>query len=266
MRPALIGTLLAVVHAVPMFAQDKVIKLVTTTEAEESGLLDYILPRFRLKTGIAVEVVTGEDGDLIALSDGADLLLADLPDAEGKPVMYAADAAESGGDAYVVALLPDADPENASRLADWLVSDVGQNTLAAYQVEGAQLFLPFAEVSPPVVEVVLDGDAAAGEKLAHFACGRCHVVSDKNRMGGIGSTPSFPAMRNFADWKEKFLGFYVLNPHPSFTQVADVTEPFPADRMPHIAPVELTLDEIDAIAAFVATITPKDLGGEVQSQ
>lgn len=264
MRPILIGMLLAVVPGLGVRAQDKVVTLVTTEEAEESGLLSYILPRFKLKTGIAVEVVAGAPGGLAALRDGADLVLE--PGGEGQPVMYAAAAQDSGGQPYRIALLPDAHKDHAPRLVEWLVSDIGQNTLAAYQVDGRQPFVPLAEVAPPVVAVVLDGDAAEGEKLAHFACGRCHVVSERNRMGGIGSTPSFAAMRNFPDWQDKFLSFYALNPHPSFTQVEEVTEPFPSGRQPHIAPVELTLEEVEAIAAYAATIAPKDLGGQVQSQ
>ncbi len=256
MRPILIGALLLVVSAPALRAQERLVRLFTTEEAAASGLMAYILPRFKLKTGIAVE--------LVGASEPADLVLE--PGGEGQPVMYSAEAAASGGEAYQVALLPGADADLAPRFVAWLVSDVGQNTLAAYEVEGRQLFVPFAEVAPPVEAVTLEGDALEGEKLAHFNCGRCHVVSARNRMGGIGSTPSFAAMRNFPDWQEKFLGFYALNPHPSFTHVEEVTEPFPPERPPHIAPVELTLDDVDAIAAYVATIEPKDLGGQVQSQ
>lgn len=106
-------------------------------------------------------------------------------------------------------------------------------------------------------------DAAAlarGETLALLHCGRCHVVSDRNKYGGIGSTPSFGALRTIPNWREKFAAFWVYNPHPSFTQVEGVTEPFPAERPPHIAPVELTLEETEAIALFAASIEPKDLG------
>ncbi|MFQ5567351.1 MAG: c-type cytochrome, partial [Paracoccaceae bacterium] len=38
---------------------------------------------------------------------------------------------------------------------------------------------------------------APGEKLTMINCGRCHKVSEKDRMGGIGSTPSFAVMRTW---------------------------------------------------------------------
>ena len=66
-------------------------------------------------------------------------------------------------------------------------------------------------------------DYAPGEKLTLLHCGRCHVVSERNRFGGIGSTPSFAALRGAADWEERFRAFYALNPHPAFTQIPDVT-------------------------------------------
>jgi hypothetical protein len=70
-------------------------------------------------------------------------------------------------------------------------------------------------------------------------------------------------MRGRENWSDLFRAFYVENPHPSFTQVEGVTEPFDANRQVHVAPVEITLDEIEAITAFVATIEPKDLGKPV---
>ena len=91
------------------------------------------------------------------------------------------------------------------------------------------------------------------------------MVTPKRRMGGIGSTPSFAALRGRDNWSDLFRAFWAENPHPSFTHVADVTEPLDPNRPQHVAPVEITLDEIEAITAFVATIKPKDLGRPVQS-
>lgn len=107
-------------------------------------------------------------------------------------------------------------------------------------------------------------DYAPGEKLTLLHCGRCHVVSMRNRFGGIGSTPSFAAMRTADDWEERFRAFYALNPHPAFTQVAGVTPPFVPERPSPIHPVELTPDEIETIIQFTRTIEPKDLGAEVR--
>ncbi|MEO0760718.1 MAG: hypothetical protein AAFZ09_02745 [Pseudomonadota bacterium] len=103
-------------------------------------------------------------------------------------------------------------------------------------------------------------EMSAGEKLATFACGRCHVVSERNRMGGIGSTPSFAAMRTIEDWERRFRTFYALRPHGAFTQVEGVTPPFDPLRPPAIHPVEVTEADIEAIVDFARSIPPKDLG------
>jgi len=58
----------------------------------------------------------------------------------------------------------------------------------------------------------------------------------------------------------------VLNPHPSFTQIAGITEAFAAHLPPAIVPLEITQDEIDHILSYVATIAPADLGVPLQSQ
>jgi hypothetical protein len=85
-------------------------------------------------------------------------------------------------------------------------------------------------------------------------------------MNAIGSTPSFAVLRALPDWGARFQGFFALNPHPAFTQVADVTDPFPIDRPPPIIPVEITLDDLEAILAFVAAMEPADLGAPLLHQ
>lgn len=103
-----------------------------------------------------------------------------------------------------------------------------------------------------------------GERLARFHCGRCHVVAAEGGIGGIGSTPSFAALRAMEDWEDRFTGFWALPPHPSFTQVEGVTPPFREDYPATIAPVELTLDEVEAITEHARTIPPADLGAPVR--
>ncbi len=73
-------------------------------------------------------------------------------------------------------------------------------------------------------------------------------------------------MRSFDDWDVRFSSFYVLKPHGAFTQIEDVTEPFPEDLPSPIAPLELTLDDIDAILAYVASIEPAALGAPLTGQ
>ena len=104
---------------------------------------------------------------------------------------------------------------------------------------------------------------APGEKLALFNCGRCHVIGPRNRMGGIGSTPSFPVLRTIEDWEDRMKAFWTLRPHPSFTQIEGVTEPFPEDRPAHVYPIRLTLEEVEKIVAYARTIPPADLGGTI---
>ncbi|MCL5775518.1 hypothetical protein M1105_00725 [Limibaculum sp. FT325] len=106
-------------------------------------------------------------------------------------------------------------------------------------------------------------DPASGEKLALFHCGRCHVIDARNRMGGIGSTPSFPAMRGHPEFEAKMRGFYALRPHPAFTQIPGVTEPFTPERPSPIHPVELTQQELDRIVDYALTLKAADLGASL---
>ena len=122
--------------------------------------------------------------------------------------------------------------------------------------------IAIALLLPPCASIA--DDYAPGEKLTLFHCGRCHVITERNKYGGIGSTPSFGALRTLEDWEDRFDSFYALAPHPAFTQVAGVTEDFPINRPSPIHPVELTLEEIDVITEFTRTIPPKDLGGPVR--
>lgn len=63
---------LLVVLVVPslVFAQDKVLKMSTTTSTQSSGLLDVLLPEFKKDTGIEVKVMAKGTG--AAIRDGVD--------------------------------------------------------------------------------------------------------------------------------------------------------------------------------------------------
>ena len=111
---------------------------------------------------------------------------------------------------------------------------------------------------------VVAAEYAPGEKLTLFHCGRCHVINERNKYGGIGSTPSFGALRTLEDWEDRMRAFYALAPHPAFTQIEGITEPFPIDRPSPIHPLELTEGDIDTIVEFTRTIPPKDLGAPVR--
>ena len=233
----------------PMMAsgQEGGVRLRTAPALEESGLVQFLRPRFSLKTGVPVQVVT----------DGANVVLDDQDSADAKPVLARGDAVY-----YVLA----GEGKDAKRFAGWLLSDVGQRAIEQFRPKSGQPFTGAAGVAETVAEVALEGDVVRGETLSYRNCGRCHVIGVRNRMKGIGSTPSFALMRSFPDWQQRFGGFYTLIPHPSFSQIVDVTDPFDARRPPPINPLELTIGELDDILAFVATIKPADLGAPLQTQ
>ncbi|MEO3416995.1 hypothetical protein AAFO92_20265 [Roseovarius sp. CAU 1744] len=212
----------------------------------ESGVLQHLLPRFSLKTQIRVAVV----------GDEAEVVL--TPEGDGVAVFSGA------GATWYMRVTPG--HVGAERFAEWMISEVGQRTVTSYTVDGVQPFtLPAAEAETRVAETY-EGDAAQGLKLSNVHCGRCHVVSEANRMNAIGSTPSFHVLRSLGDWDSRFRAFFALNPHPAFTQVQDVTEPFPINRPSPIAPVEITLEDLDAILAYVSRLEPANLGAPIQHQ
>ncbi len=225
------------------------VKLSAPQRLVETGLLKYVLPRFSLKTGVRLSIV-GE-------GEAADLVLS--PDVEGPRVF-------SGPEATWRLGLANGDHAGAVRFSEWLRSEVGQRTVASFEIDGVAPFSPPSEDEVEVAAVTFDGDAVKGEDLSITHCGRCHAVNEATRINTIGSTPSFFALRAMRDWDVRFQSFYVLNPHPAFTQIEEVTPPFPVDRPSPIVPMEMTLDDLEAILAYVAVIPPANLGAPVEHQ
>lgn len=225
-------------------AQD--LRLAAPQDMIDSGFLSHLLPRFKLKHRIAVvPVPNGQQADM-ALDTGQ----------TGIPVF-----GDAQGNAFRLVLLAETDATR--KFHDWLQSDPGRGAIAGFPRGGPPAYT--TELKEETVETgpEITGDAALGSKLALVHCGRCHVVDKRNRMGGIGSTPSFAAMRARAHWVDLFTKFWSENPHPSFTEVIGVTEPFSETRVAHVAPMRVTPGEIDAIVAFVETLKPLNLGGPV---
>lgn len=239
-----VAALALVAFGQPTHAQDKAFTLNAPETLIESGLLKFILPRFSLKTQTRITLAAPDAPADAQFGDSGIVAFA------GLDTVWKFDAGD--------------DPD-AQRFSDWLRSDVGRNTVDSFQVDGVAPFTSEIKVEKVVVKITYDGDALRGEEVSLSHCGRCHVVSDKNRMNSIGSTPSFAVLRTLRDWEDRFQAFYVLNPHPAFTQITDVTEPFDATRPSPIAAVEMTLDDLENIMAFVQGITPADLGRPVQS-
>ena len=236
-------TLIFFMGAVPASAQQKAFALQVPDALIETGFIKHLLPRFSLKTGIRITPTSG----------GGDAEFGEL----GVPVFA------QGGTIWHVSKI---DGPYTDAFEAWLLSDIGKRTIEAFAPDGEPMFSADVTAKVEVVVVALTGDVALGEKISLQQCGRCHVVNETNRMNAMGSTPSFGLMRNFADWQERFETFFMLRPHPAFTQVEDVTEPF-ADHLPSpIAPIEVTLEQIEAITAYVGTIPPADLGSPLQTQ
>lgn len=211
----------------------------------DSGLMRHILPRFTLKHQVRVELVPLEDAGLVFGPDGVALF-------QGAGAVWHMDQRS-----------PDAATQ---RLADWLTSDVGRNTVTSFAPEGVALFTLPQPKARAVAEVALTGDADLGLTVSRVKCTRCHAVDAQTAMAGIGSTPSFAVLRSLPDWEERFSIFYALNPHPAFTLITDVSEPFPEDRPSPIVPIELTLDEVEAVLAYVAGMAAADLGAPLAHQ
>lgn len=207
----------------------------------EDGFLKFLMPRFSLKTG--VRIALGEGGAMRIGSEGETPVLV----RDGAVFAASIDDTAPGAD-------------HAGRFLDWLGSDIGLKTIESYAKGPATYGRPEIQAAAVEAEAPV-GDVVLGEKVSLRKCGRCHVVNKKNRFGGIGSTPSFGALRTLPRWRERFEAFWTLNPHPAFTQVEGITPPFDPQRPPPIAPLELSLEEVDAILAFVVTMKPKDLGG-----
>lgn len=214
-------------------------------EIAASGLADYILPRFALKTGRRANIVTGDADARLASVEGA------------PPVMARGD--------IVFALVIEGENDAARRFADWLRSDVGQKTIAAFAPTDGPAFGPPPEVSVRTVTKI-EGDAALGREVAEAHCARCHRIAPEMTGMTLGSTPSFSALKTLQDWSERFTAFYALNPHPSFLLVKGISPPFDPSRPPPIVPVEVTVDEVEALLAYVAQVPAADLGADIESR
>lgn len=238
--------LLLMLLPVSLAAEERLVRLHAPEALVETGLMKHILPRFTLKTQVRVT--------LVPEPEAADMVLGD----EGRPVF------RGQGTTWRMALR--AETPHSRRFADWLTSDIGRRTIYGYAPDGAELFGPVQvqEVAAPVAEV--SGDAVLGRDVARLKCARCHAVDDATRMTAIGSTPSFFVLRSFGDWETRFTLFYRLAPHGAFTQVAEITAPFPEDRPSPIVPIEMTLEEVEAVTAYVAGLPVADLGKPLEAK
>ena len=212
----------------------------------DAGLDKHLLTRFRFKHRIDVAPV-GDGGDMVLGETGARVF------AEGETDWHVEIATDDA-----------AKREMAETFIDWMTSEPGRAAIEAFAPGGTPLYTTAEAEVEEVVPDTFEGDDAAGSELALLHCGRCHVIDSRNKWGGIGSSPSFTALRGRENWLALFSAFYLKNPHPSFTQVEGVTDPF--ERQPAVAPIEITVEELEAILAFVSNLAALNLGAEVEAR
>ncbi len=252
----------------PVRAQGATLNLGVSEDLEVSGMARHLAPRFGMRANTRVTVVPADadalerllrEGAVDAVLAPADVVEALMADGL---LRRAASAFRSEGEAalnYVISRPADGpNDDRAAAFQDWLTGTVGRNTIEGFS--GPVVYAPGTVEVERAAAVLPDGDAAVGADLALAHCGRCHRIDERNRFGGLSNTPSFAALRTQEVWLEKFTTFWLLNPHPSFTQIEGLTQPFDPERPPSLHPVFLTPDEVDAIVAFTATIDPIDLG------
>ncbi|WP_299405542.1 cytochrome c [uncultured Roseobacter sp.] len=240
----ILAALLVICAMRPVAAQEE-LRLAVPTLLEQSGFAQFVVPRFVLKTGVRItRVGESEAAGMRFTTEGRALF-------EGLGARWGFE--HDGG-------------EGAERFATWLRSDIGKRTIESFVAPDGSRFS--VQVKAVAVTPVLryDGDPVAGETLSLSMCGRCHVINEKNRMNGMGATPSFAVLRGLSDWDDRFATFHLRNPHPSFTQIEDITDPFDPTLPPPIVPMEMTQKDLEAILAYVSGITPADLGAPLQTQ
>lgn len=237
--------ILAVLPGLAM-ADDRRVAFYAPPALVESGLIKHIAPRFSLKTQVAVDIVTDPAQADVLLGTEGRALFSGLGETWHMDVRR-----DTGG---------------AGRFAEWLTSQVGSRTIQSFAPDGTTLFTEPKVQKAAIAKVEIGPDAIAGQGVAFAKCSRCHVTERGRGTFGIGSAPSFFVMRSFEDWEFRFAAFYTLRPHPAFTQIEEVTDPFPIDRPSPISPIELTLDELEAILAYVAIVDPANLGNPLEHQ
>ena len=120
------------------------------------------------------------------------------------------------------------------------------------------LFMSLGIMIVPFQYASADGLIEKGREIVRQHCTRCHVVPNMNPYGGIGSTPSFAALKWLSDWEHRFEVFYTLPPHPALVNILGVSEERSASLPVFVAEIELQIDDVDAILSFVRTLETPD--------
>lgn len=223
----------------------------------DSGLIRFLVPRFSLKYNTTVDVQPNDKID--ENPPQAEVSLVRTPAPAG-----AMPAIEGKGDSFAV-LAPATGP--GQKFAAWLLSETGRRTIAQFTApDGSTPFAPARAETAPKVDIDFDGNPDRGEALAYTNCGRCHVVGPDNRMQGIGSAPSFAALRSLGNWIDRFRTFYLRNPHPAIIRIRDISQPIDPTSPSPIHAVELSEAEMLDILSYTASVKPADLGAPLQNR
>jgi len=214
-----------------------------------AGLIDYVLPRFTLKTQIRFDRLP-KDADLQFRADPGEFGVAIFSLNDGTiGYLHAARWLQS-------------DPDYLA-LRDWLLSEAGRATILDYQEDGKTVATPVDQIEEAPIEIVIVGDPSAGKSLSIDHCSRCHKVDRAAKYSGMDSSPSFHAMRGFDDWFIRFSSFYAVSPHKALITVKGSGISQDSDLIA-IAPINLTIEQVNDIVAFVHTLEPLDLGRPIQ--
>ncbi|KRO87594.1 MAG: hypothetical protein ABR89_08400 [Rhodobacter sp. BACL10 MAG-120910-bin24] len=248
----LLKKILAILILVSLISQpliantERSFKIWVDVKLSQTGLLDFLLPRFSLKNNTKVEIVSKRTDSDLALGVS-----------NSEPIFA------MNFDKYGVLTINE--NHSAVFFIEWMRSGVVETAVAAFNALNGTTFL---HISRDVqrVEIVFEGNATLGAKLAKQHCGRCHKVGQSESEFGIGSTPSFRALRALKDWDERMMSFYVRNPHPAFMRVEGISEEFDEERPATISPIELSIEDTEALQSYVSGLEPANLGEEVVYQ
>ena len=214
-----------------------------------SELIQYVVPRFSLKTRIRFDQV----------ESSGDIQLVTVRPETGAEVMKLV----SGETVYITAAGGAVKSSDYRAFVDWLVSEPGRATIADFELDGQQIAIPTAADEAAPIEMVIVGNIDHGRELSRDHCRRCHKVDRADKYAGIDNAPSFHAMRTFDDWYIRFSTFYAVSPHKALISVEG--SGIEKNRaLITIAPIDLQMDDINDIVAFVHSLTPLDLGKPIQ--
>jgi hypothetical protein len=214
-----------------------------------SELVQYVVPRFSLKTRIRFDQVE---------SSGDIQLVTERPETGAEVLKLV-----SGETVYITAVGGAVESSDYRAFVDWLVSEPGRATIADFELDGRQIAIPTAADEAAPIEMVIVGNIDHGRELSSDHCRRCHKVDRADKYAGIDNAPSFHAMRSFDDWYIRFSRFYAVSPHKALISVEG--SGIEKNRaLITIAPIDLQMDDINDIVAFVNSLTPLDLGKPIQ--